>query len=160
MKAAILNYFGSVVCKEVPTPGIGREEALIKVLFMEVSVGLITMYIWDIIPPQQLLGYWDMKFVGELVDIDTSLDIGIKKGDKVVVQPYYACGVCEPCITGSDNVCDSLKILGVHQDGCFAQYVKVPSKKLYRLPEGVDLKMATLIEPIAVAVHDVLGEWS
>ena len=35
------------------------------------------------------------------------------------------------------------------------QYVTVPSKKLYRLPEGVDLKMATLIEPIAVAVHDV-----
>ena len=40
-------------------------------------------------------------------------------------------------------------------DGCFAEYVTIPAKKMYRVPAGMDLKLAALAEPLAVAVHDV-----
>lgn len=76
-------------------------------------------------------------------------------GDSVVAQPLFSCGNCEPCAKGEDNVCRSLRFLGVHVDGGFAQYVKVPTRKVYALPSGVDGRLAALAEPLAVAVHDV-----
>jgi 2-desacetyl-2-hydroxyethyl bacteriochlorophyllide A dehydrogenase len=45
--------------------------------------------------------------------------------------------------------------LGIHIDGCFAEYVKVPLKKIYKIPVNVSYRLASLTEPLAVAVHDV-----
>jgi 2-desacetyl-2-hydroxyethyl bacteriochlorophyllide A dehydrogenase len=87
--------------------------------------------------------------------MDESENTDLKIGDMVVAQPFFSCGVCEPCITGNDNVCKKLSLLGIHRNGCFAEYVAVPVKKMYLIPNGVDLKVASLTEPLAVAVHDV-----
>ncbi|MCC8116999.1 MAG: alcohol dehydrogenase catalytic domain-containing protein, partial [Planctomycetes bacterium] len=62
---------------------------------------------------------------------------------------------CQPCAKGRDNVCRQLRFMGAHTDGAFAQYVKVATRKMYRLPARVDRRLAALVEPIAVAVHDV-----
>ncbi|MEI3338589.1 MAG: alcohol dehydrogenase catalytic domain-containing protein [Eubacterium sp.] len=47
----------------------------------------------------------------------------------MVVQPTWTCGLCERCITGHDNVCQHLNILGIHRDGGFAEYVRVPVRR-------------------------------
>ncbi len=61
----------------------------------------------------------------------------VKEGDKVIVYPGLSCGVCEKCLSGKDNECKSFNILGVITDGVSAEYIKVPSINVFKLPEGL-----------------------
>lgn len=95
------------------------------------------------------------EFVGELVAVKGKGAELFELGDMVVAQPFYSCGNCEPCAKGHDNVCQQLQFMGAHCEGAFAEYVKVLTRKMYKIPTDMDLKLAALTEPVAVAVHDV-----
>ncbi|MEM1915345.1 MAG: NAD(P)-dependent alcohol dehydrogenase [Candidatus Nezhaarchaeales archaeon] len=51
---------------------------------------------------------------------------GVSRGDMVLVNPWQGCGTCYYCRIGEENLCDNLKFLGIHTDGGFAEFVKVP----------------------------------
>ena len=76
-------------------------------------------------------------------------------GLEVVVEPLVACGVCRSCQAGEPNLCPSLVLLGTRRAGGFADVVAVPLSSVYPLPPGLDLAVAVLAEPLAVAVHAV-----
>ena len=95
------------------------------------------------------------EFVGELVEARGRGAGAFQKGDLVVAQPFFSCGNCEPCAKGHDNVCRDLHFMGAHCDGAFAEYVKVATRKMYKIPKDMDQELAALTEPVAVAVHDV-----
>ncbi|MFA6873736.1 MAG: zinc-binding dehydrogenase, partial [Bacteroidaceae bacterium] len=95
------------------------------------------------------------EFVGELVEIKGAGEAFFKVGETVVAQEVISCGYCSACAKGESNACQHLKIIGIHTDGGFAEYVKVPASKLVKVPDGMDLDLAAMIEPLAVAVHDV-----
>ncbi|MGI6687971.1 MAG: zinc-binding alcohol dehydrogenase family protein [Christensenellales bacterium] len=76
-------------------------------------------------------------------------------GTRVAVSPYVSCGECYPCRIGRSNCCTNLQVLGVHIDGAIAEYVAVPSKNLIEVPQDMDPRIVTLIEPLAVGVHAV-----
>lgn len=154
MKAAIVKKINEVSFEEVPKPAPGIEEGLVKVKYSGICGTDIHVYTGHHATAKYpvILGH---EFVGELVEINTVKGTDLKVGDYVLVQPFNSCGVCDACIQGRDNVCSKLSILGVHEDGSFAEYVRVPLRKVYRMPDGLDLKLAALIEPLAVAVHDV-----
>jgi len=68
------------------------------------------------------------------------------------------CGHCEFCRRGLINLCDHRRVLGVscedyRQNGAFAEFVAVPQRILYRLPDGLTFEHAALVEPFAIAVH-------
>ena len=73
-----------------------------------------------------------------------------KVGDRVVLQPQKFCKHCAPCRTGHPNVCEDLKVIGVHVDGCACEYTAVPADTLHALPDAVSFRDAALIEPMAV----------
>jgi len=74
-------------------------------------------------------------------------------GDRVTVQPQLFCGECYPCKSGSLNVCENLKVLGVHAPGMACQYFLVDASKVLKLPENMDFDKGALVEPTAVGVH-------
>ena len=75
-----------------------------------------------------------------------------KIGDGVVVQPINFCGYCENCKKGLTNMCLNKKFFGVLDvNGAMAEYLAVPEKLLYSLPEGVSYECGALSEPYAVA---------
>jgi L-iditol 2-dehydrogenase len=77
-------------------------------------------------------------------------------GDLVVSENNpYACGQCRVCTTGFPNLCRSKRAMGIHSDGCFAAYLKLPEHLLHRVPPGVSAEVAALAEPLAVATHAV-----
>jgi len=78
-----------------------------------------------------------------------------KAGDKVVVRPLVACGRCPACQAGHYNVCHHINVLGVDTPGCFQGSWTVPAETLHHLPDDIDLKLAAVIEPAAVAAHVV-----
>ncbi|GIV80028.1 alcohol dehydrogenase catalytic domain-containing protein [Litorilinea aerophila] len=84
---------------------------------------------------------------------------GIRVGDPVTVMPLDPCGVCPACQAGHSHICHNLKFLGIDTPGAFQSFWTVPAHTVFRLPETLSLQQAALIEPLAVACHDVrLGE--
>jgi len=76
-------------------------------------------------------------------------------GTKVVVRPLQACGDCPACTDGHDHICHNLKFLGLDTDGAMQDIWTVPAHTLHALPDDLPLDHAALIEPVAVACHDV-----
>lgn len=84
---------------------------------------------------------------------------GWAAGDRVTVRPLDACGACPACEAGNSHICMKLKFIGIDRPGAMQKLWTVPAKTLHRLPDSLSLKEGALIEPIAVACHDVrLGE--
>jgi len=154
MKAAVIEKANSIILTDRPVPVIGEGEALVKVKYVgicgtdvHVLHGQHATAVYPLIPGHEI--------VGELVEIKGKLADTFKPGDMVVTQEVINCGICDACIKGSPNVCKHLKVVGVYTDGGFAEYVKVLADKLVKIPNDMDLELAAVIEPLAVAVHDV-----
>lgn len=80
---------------------------------------------------------------------------GFTKGQKVVVRPLDHCGDCPACNAGHFHICHKLKFLGLDTDGAMQEIWNVPAHTLHILPDDIRMDHAALIEPIAVACHDV-----
>ena len=76
-------------------------------------------------------------------------------GDKVVVMPLAPCGECPACAAGHSHICHNLDFLGIDTPGAFQSYWTVPAYTLHCMPAHLSLKHGALIEPLAVACHDV-----
>jgi (R,R)-butanediol dehydrogenase/meso-butanediol dehydrogenase/diacetyl reductase len=80
---------------------------------------------------------------------------GWSVGDPVTVLPVRSCGSCPTCEAGNGHVCPALTFLGIDSAGAMQERWNVPADLLVPLPAGLDLAHAALVEPTAVAVHDV-----
>ena len=80
---------------------------------------------------------------------------GLQPGDRIVVRPLDHCGACPACDAGHEHICHKLKFIGIDSDGAFQQKWNVPAHTVHVLPDDLALSHAALIEPLAVAVHDV-----
>lgn len=154
MRAAVIDEKNSIHLQNLPIPEIGEGEALIKLRYcgicgsdLHVLHGQHPTAKFPVVPGHE--------FVGEVVEAKGVGSEKFQRGDLVVAQPFFSCGNCEPCAQGHDNVCRDLHFMGAHCNGAFADYVKVLTRKMYKIPKDMDLKLAALTEPIAVAVHDV-----
>jgi 2-desacetyl-2-hydroxyethyl bacteriochlorophyllide A dehydrogenase len=89
-----------------------------------------------------------ISVVGEGVD-------GLSVGQHIVVRPLDHCGDCPACNDGNEHICHNLKFIGIDTQGAFQQKWNVPAHTIHVLPDDLDLSHAALIEPLAVACHDV-----
>ena len=80
---------------------------------------------------------------------------GFKPGDRVVLQPQVVCGHCYPCEIGRFNVCEELKVIGIHMDGGACEYLAVDPWNLHKTPDELPDDVAALVEPVAVGVGSV-----
>lgn len=76
-------------------------------------------------------------------------------GDKVTVMPLDWCGACPACRAGHTHICHHLDFVGIDSPGSLQDRWNVKAGWLVRLPQELDLRAAALVEPVAVAVHDV-----
>jgi len=91
---------------------------------------------------------------GTVVEVGQGVD-GFNVGDRVVVRPTDACGKCPTCERGDTNICPSINFIGVSSPGAFQGSWTVPANLLHKLPESINMVHAALVEPMAVAAHDV-----
>jgi (R,R)-butanediol dehydrogenase/meso-butanediol dehydrogenase/diacetyl reductase/L-iditol 2-dehydrogenase len=106
--------------------------------------------------PPVIMGH---EAAGEVIGTGTAVK-AFKKGDRVTFDSTIYCGECYFCRNGQMNLCDNRLVLGVscdeyRKDGAFAEYVTVPDRICYRLPNGLSYEEAALAEPSAVAAHAV-----
>ncbi|RGY97836.1 alcohol dehydrogenase catalytic domain-containing protein [Clostridium sp. AM58-1XD] len=93
------------------------------------------------------------EFSGTVEAVGEGVQTNFAPGDRVVVNPLYYCGKCRACLSGNTHVCRSLRLYGTDTDGGMAEYAAVPDECLVRLPDQMSLKMAAVVEPVAVVVH-------
>jgi L-iditol 2-dehydrogenase len=84
----------------------------------------------------------------------------LREGDRVTFDSTIYCGQCFHCSRGEVNLCDNRQVLGVspgeyRRHGAFAEFVSVPRRICYKLPENLTFEQAALIEAASVAVHAV-----
>ena len=90
----------------------------------------------------------------EIVEVGENVT-GFEPGEHVVVEPQLTCGKCRACRKGRFNVCEELKVIGVHTDGMAAEYFLIDPWNLHKLPEDMSYERAALIEPMAVGFGSV-----
>ncbi len=92
-------------------------------------------------------------------EVSGVIDKGKEIGKKVVLNPLITCGSCNYCKNGKEHLCNKRIILGmnrpIERQGGFAEYVSIPDKNIYELPKNLDIKVAPIAEPCAVALHAV-----
>ena len=96
------------------------------------------------------------EFAG--VVADTGGHKQFKIGDAVCVCPQFACGHCEYCIRGAENLCRNQTAMGYEIDGAFAEYVRIPaagvaSGNVFAVPEGLGFEKAALAEPLSCVMN-------
>ena len=99
----------------------------------------------------QVIGH---EMSGEVAEVGSDVK-GWVSGDRVVVRPLHPCGECPACKAGHSHVCYNLKFLGIDTPGAFQRSWTVPARTLHRLPANLSFDLAALIEPVAVACHDI-----
>jgi NADPH:quinone reductase-like Zn-dependent oxidoreductase len=80
---------------------------------------------------------------GEVVAFGSETETGgLEIGDRVVIDANLGCGECEFCLAGKDNMCRDWHLLGETVRGTYAEYVSLPVRQLYRLPDDFDFHQA------------------
>ena len=152
MKAQVMEGVKNLVYKDVPVPVINDDEVLVKVKLCGICGTdwniFIGKYVADrhpLIPGHEFWGV--IEQVGKNV-------VGLKVGDRVSPDACIICGHCYFCRRGEGLMCQSLTQIGIHIDGAFAEYVKVPWKKCYLIPDEIsDDATAAFIEPLTCVVE-------
>jgi (R,R)-butanediol dehydrogenase/meso-butanediol dehydrogenase/diacetyl reductase len=80
---------------------------------------------------------------------------GWREGDRVTVRPLDPCGKCPACAAGHSHICHNLKFIGIDTPGALQGIWTVPAHTLHRLPDSLALREGAMVEPVAVACHDV-----
>ncbi len=78
---------------------------------------------------------------------------GLKKGQGVLINPVITCGHCDSCDRGLEHLCRNAGLFGREVEGSLNQYVSLPAKYLFPLPDGMPLDEATIIETLATVRH-------
>jgi len=99
----------------------------------------------------QIMGH---EMAGIVHAIGPGVD-GYQPADRVTVMPLAPCGKCPACEAGHSHICHNLKFLGIDTPGALQSLWTVPAYTLHRLPDSLLLMYGALIEPLAVACHDV-----
>nr|WP_241428981.1 alcohol dehydrogenase catalytic domain-containing protein [Agrococcus sp. ARC_14] len=80
---------------------------------------------------------------------------GLTVGQPVTVMPLLWCGECPACVAGNQHICQRLDFVGIDSVGSMQERWTVPASIIVPLPEGLSLSHGALVEPVAVACHDV-----
>jgi NADPH:quinone reductase-like Zn-dependent oxidoreductase len=80
----------------------------------------------------------------------------LKPGDRVLISPGLSCGRCEMCLAGRDNLCRTYRVLGVKEDGTYAEVVKIPAVNCLPIPEGLEFTEAAAIPLVFLTAWHML----
>lgn len=92
------------------------------------------------------------EVAGEVVELGDSVS-GLEIGDKVVIEPMTSCGVCYACKQGRPNVCETVKVYGVHRDGGGCEVTVIPENLIHRVDPSLEWSEIALIEPFSIGAQ-------
>jgi len=158
MKALMLTAYNEFEFADVPRPELGPDEVLVRVKACGICGSDVHGYDGTSgrrIPPI-IMGH---EASGEIAEVGAEVT-SWRPGERVTFDSTVYCGECGYCCDGQVNLCTSRRVLGVscgdyRQHGAFAEYVKVPARILFPLPDHLTYEQAAFAEPLSIALHAV-----
>ena len=138
--------------QEIPIPTIGEEDVLVRIRATGIChsdahyrAGRSPMGMMPITLGHEVAG--EVELIGKQVT-------NVKAGDRVSLHYNISCGECHHCSTGNEQFCDTVKMIGHHIDGGYAEYIAVPARNAIPLPDEIPFEEgATLMCASATAFH-------
>jgi len=165
MKALVKVAPGpGVSLEDVPVPATGPGQLLIRVEKVAICGTDVHIYEWNewarkTIRTPQILGH---EFVGHVAEVGDGVS-GFGVGERVSGEGHIVCGVCRSCRAGRRHLCTNTVGVGVNRDGCFAEYLALPSKNAWHIADSIPSRIAAIFDPFGNATHaalsfDLVGE--
>jgi L-iditol 2-dehydrogenase len=156
MKALLLTQYKQLEYVDFPDPEYGADDLLVKVRACGICGSDIHGFDGSSgrrVPPL-IMGH---EASGEVAAVGANV-ADFKVGERVTFDSMISCGRCKFCASGEINLCDNRQVMGVspgdyRRHGAFAEYVVVPRRIAFRLPDAVSYEHAAMVEPVSVVVH-------
>ena len=152
--AAVYRGNKTFTVEEVTIPPPGPGQVQIDVAYCGICGTDLHIYLGHMDPRvgfERTIGH-EMSGVISALGADVS---GLSVEQHVVVRPLDHCGSCPACKAGHQHICHTLTFIGIDSDGAFQEKWNVPAHTIHVMPDDLDLSHAALIEPLAVACHDI-----
>ena len=158
MKALVLTAPSQLEFTDFPKPIPADDEVLLRIHACGICGSDI--HGWDGSTgrrrPPLIMGH---EAAGEIVAVGPRVERW-RLGDRVTFDSTISCGACPYCARGEVNLCDHRRVVGVapveyRQHGAFAEFLAVPARILYALPNGLTYQQAAMVEPVSIAIHAV-----
>jgi len=144
--------------EEVAVPEVGNNDVLIKIHKTAICGTDVHIYNWDewsqqTIPVPMTIGH---EFAGEIVDMGANVT-ELKIGDVVSGEGHIVCERCRNCLAGRRHLCANTIGVGVNRTGCFAEYLSLPAKNVFRPNIKIPEEVLACFDPYGNAVHTALS---
>ena len=158
MKALLLSQYKQLDFVDMPAPRPAEDELLVRIHACGICGSDVHGYDGSTgrrLPPV-VMGH---EAAGVVESVGSAVK-DFRAGDRVTFDSTVYCGKCFYCLRGQINLCDNREVIGVstpayRRMGAFAEYVTVPARIAYPLPEKMPFSHAAMIEAVSVAVHAV-----
>jgi L-iditol 2-dehydrogenase len=158
MNALLLSEYKHLAVATLPTPVPASTEVLVQVAACGICGSDVHGYDGTSgrrIPPI-VMGH---EAAGVVASVGSEVR-GFSVGDRVTFDSTVYCGACSFCRAGEINLCDDRQVVGVScgdysRAGAFAEYVSVPERIVYKLPDNLSFAQAAMLEAVSVALHAV-----
>ncbi|WP_066708863.1 2,3-butanediol dehydrogenase [Celeribacter ethanolicus] len=165
MKAARWHGVKDIRVEDIPEPSPAAGEVKIKVAWTGICGSDLHEYlagpIFVPVDEEHPLSHdkapitMGHEYCGEITELGAGVT-GLAVGDRVAIEPIFACGTCPACHEGKYNLCDSLGFVGLSGGhGGFAAFSVVPAGMVHKMPDALSMEQGALVEPAAVALHAV-----
>jgi L-iditol 2-dehydrogenase len=158
MNALLLTEYKKLEMVDMPVPEIGSDDVLVRVRACGICGSDVHGYDGSTgrRRPPLIMGH---EAAGEVSAFGGNVK-DLKAGDRVTFDSTVYCGKCFFCSRGDVNLCDDRQVVGVapveyRRHGAFAEFVSVPRRIIYRLPDSFPFEHAALIEAVSIGVHAV-----
>lgn len=144
--------------EDVAMPEVGNNDVLIKIQKTAICGTDIHIYNWDewaqrTIPVPMTVGH---EFAGVIADMGANVT-DLKVGDVVSGEGHIVCDRCRNCLAGRRHLCPNTIGVGVNRAGCFAEYLSIPAKNVFRPSRPIATELLSCFDPYGNAVHTALS---
>lgn len=143
--------------REAPMPVLSRAtDVLVKMACVGICGSDVHYFSEGGIGSQRVEYPWTVGHEGAGIVEDVGATVTrVKLGDRIAFDPAQPCGECDQCRAGRPHTCRHQKFLGCPQqvEGCLAEYLILPERSCYVIPETMSLEEAAIVEPLSIAVY-------
>ena len=165
MKAARWHGVKDIRVEDIPEPSPATGEVKVKVAWTGICGSDLHEYlagpIFVPVDEEHALSHdkapitMGHEYCGTVTELGEGVS-DLSVGDRVAIEPIFACGDCAACLEGKYNLCNSLGFVGLSGGhGGFAAYSVVPARMVHKMPDDLSMEQGALVEPAAVALHAV-----
>lgn len=150
MQAVVFTTPEKMEIKNVPDPVCGGRDVIVKVAAAGICGTDVHIYHNEYYSAFPIIA--GHEFCGVITEVGKEVT-DYRVGERVAVDPNLYCGECDFCRRQQNNQCLNLQAVGVTRDGAFAEYVAVPARACYRLPDTLSDSQGAFVEPLSCVIQ-------